>query len=352
MPGFSEGHTKLNRVNGDRDYQQVQGNDMVLVSVIIPMRNAERYITATLESILQEHAIPLEVIVVDDGSTDASQDRIKAIHDPRVRLVSSFHQGIANAMNLGLAEARGEIVMRCDADDLYLSSRLSFQTQWLLQHPDFDAVCGGYSTVDARGRLVAHLNCGAEPEDITDELRRGITRTHLCTFAIRAQAIRAIGGFRSYFRTAEDIDLQLRLADRSNIWYEPALFYCYRLHAHSIIHTQSSVEREFFEATAREFAHQRQQGRLDELQQGIPPQLPQGNSHRRTTSREHIQGLLLYRAWKEHELGQRWQAFRTGLRSVVVRPTEISAWRNVLALAIKPSPGLKANENVSTPLMM
>lgn len=78
-----------------------------LVSVIVPMYNAEAYITSALTSILRETAVSLEVIVVNDRSSDRSLEQVLAIQDPRLRVVNGAKAGISTTMNLGLAAARG-----------------------------------------------------------------------------------------------------------------------------------------------------------------------------------------------------------------------------------------------------
>src|SRR5205814_7748320 len=92
---------------------------MPLISVIIPMRNAERYVRAAVESVLAQKDVELEVIVVDDGSTDGSAEVVRGIGDARVRIIPGPQKGISASFNAGLAEARGELLARCDADDLY-----------------------------------------------------------------------------------------------------------------------------------------------------------------------------------------------------------------------------------------
>ena len=311
---------------------------MYLVSVIVPMYNADRFISATLASILQERDIPLEVVVVNDGSTDASLDRVQAINDERVRIVEGPGKGgAATAMNLGLTAARGEIIMRCDADDLYAPQRLARQVDWLTRHPEFGAVCGSFSTIDIRGRLIASLNYGEDAEEITEELRNGITRTHFGTFAVRIEVLRTLGGSRQYLNTAEDIDLQLRIGELCRVWYLPDNQHFYRLHDTSLTHRQSNVDREFFESLAREFQRQRRTQGSDDLQRGCPPTPPQGGDKSAMKTAEHTQGLLMGSAWQEHRRGRKLRALAIGMRSVVFQPTSMAAWRSLLALAVKPA---------------
>lgn len=309
---------------------------MSLVSVVVPMYNAEGYISATLASILQEQDVPLEVVVVNDGSTDTSLERVCAIGDKRVRVVNGSCKGVAAAMNVGLAAARGGIIVRCDADDLYPVKRLAQQVDWLSKHPEFGAVCGSFATINTRGRPIARLDCGKDAEEITEELCNGITRTHLCTFAMRVEVLQAVGGFRQYFHTAEDIDLQLRIGELCRVWYLPDIQYHYRLHGTSLTHTQSNVEREFFESTAREFQRQRNNQGGDDLQRGYPPTSPQGSTKTMKFA-EHVQGLLIGSAWREHGSGKKLRALIIGMHSVIVQPSNMGAWRGLLTLAVKPS---------------
>ncbi|MBI4781805.1 MAG: glycosyltransferase family 2 protein [Oscillatoriophycideae cyanobacterium NC_groundwater_1537_Pr4_S-0.65um_50_18] len=306
----------------------------VLVSILMPLYNAEPFVAAALTSILQERSLPLEVIIINDGSTDDSLSRVRKIRDDRVRVVDNVGTGIAAALNAGLAIARGQIIARCDADDLYPHQRLSRQIDWLLHHPEYGAVCGGYAAIDPKGHPIIRLDCGGESEDITEELRQGTTRTHLCTFAIRAEVLRSLGGFRDYFCTGEDVDFQLRLGEIAQVWYIPEVQYHYRLHGSSITHTQSSAEREFFNAIAREFQKQRYTYGEDDIQRGCPPVPPKKND-KPLTADLHIQSFLLSQAWREYHCGQLLKAVGTGVRSLLTKPSNWSIWRSLLALLLK-----------------
>jgi glycosyltransferase involved in cell wall biosynthesis len=304
-----------------------------VASIIMPVYNAERFVVSALASVLTERSIPLEVIVIDDGSTDRSVEQVKHMGDDRIQLLHSQHQGVAIALNMALSKVQGEIVMRCDADDLYPPNRIAQQVDWLLSHPEFDAVCGNFSTIDSYGHNVLTMSCGDEPAEITEELHEGITRSHLCTYAIRTEILQAIGGCRSYFRSGEDIDLQLRIAEACRVWYQPLVRYHYRLHETSLTHTMNSGEREFFDSIARKFRHQRRDHGIDALQQGCPPTPPR--SQLVLNANEHIQGLLIGRSWQEHSRGKKFKAITTGFYAVWLHPKNLAAWRNVLALILK-----------------
>lgn len=310
------------------------------VTVIVPTKNAREYVANAVRSVLDQPGVDLEVVVIEDGSTDGSDEVVRALNDSRIRIVPGPRAGnISAAMNAGIEAARGVYLCRCDADDLYPPGRLARQLTWLTANPHFAAVCGSFRTITAKGRPVSDLNCGAVAMEITQDLRRGVTRTHLCTFLFRADALRATGGFRPWFVTAEDIDLQLRFGQTNRVWYDPAPSYAYRLHGASITHTQADVARQFYEAQARRFLAQRVERGDDDLQRGAPPSPPvngKGGAAPISTS-AHVQGMLVGESWRQHRSGLKGKSLVTGFRACLARPVSFSAWRNLGALALKRS---------------
>lgn len=302
------------------------------VSVIMPCRNAERFVGDALRSILAQPGV-LEIIVVDDGSSDRSVAVAQGLNDARVRIVPGPQRGIAAAFNAGLAAAQGRVITRCDADDAYPADRLVWQVEWLDAHPDAVAVCGSFLTVDSDGDELAQFEFAREEEDITEELLTGRARTHFCTFACRAETLRSIGGCREWFRTAEDVDLQFRLAEAGRVAFVPRLAYRYRIHDQSITHQQQDVQREFYWQAARQFALDRRDGGRDALQRDEAPTPPEGGG--RSAAHDHSQDLLLGHAWRQHAGGLRWRSVVTGLRAVAAAPGNFEAWRSVAALVVR-----------------
>jgi glycosyltransferase involved in cell wall biosynthesis len=307
------------------------------------MRNAEAYIAATLRSLLGQDGLEPEqdeVLIIDDGSTDRSRAIVAGVSGEMpacVRVIDGPQQGISAAMNAAVAAARGELVCRCDADDLYPPGRLQRQLRWLEAHPQFGAVCGGFATITSRGRHIADFACGDTEQEITEELRSGKTRTHLCTFLARAEMVRKAGGFRPWFVTAEDIDLQLRLGEVCRVGFEPAGAYLYRLHDASITHQQADARRVFYEASARRFSEQRRAGGVDDLECGSPPSPPAADASTAAarSSAQQAQAVLIGASWRHHKDGRRVRAVVTGLRACLTRPGSFGAWKNVCALIVK-----------------
>jgi glycosyltransferase involved in cell wall biosynthesis len=313
---------------------------MPLVSVLMPMHNAEPFVRAAVESVLSQKDVDLELIIIDDHSKDRSGDVARSIQDPRIRVLEGPGKGISAALNMAINAASGDIITRCDADDLFTEGRLAFQVRWLEEHPEFGAICGVFSSMTPNGKHMNDLG-GDTAGDITDELRSGHVRTSLCTFAIRAPLLRETGGLRPYFVTAEDIDLVLRLGEITRVWFEPRSVYRYRLHGTSITHNQGKTLRRFYEATAKEFAAQRRAGYRDALDRQCPPDPPAiVDAPGEFTG--HIQNLLIGEAWKEHTAGNKWKALKIGWRAVWARPKRLRVWRSFIMLAVKRCPRLGA----------
>jgi glycosyltransferase involved in cell wall biosynthesis len=305
------------------------------VSILMPMKNGRAFVRDAVASVLSQEGVDLELIVVDDGSDDGSPAIVAALEDRRVHLLMSHGAGIAAACNTALEAARGRFLARCDSDDLYEPGRLTRQLTWLRRHEDYAAICGGYATMTRRGRLIADLPCGSSAEEVTAEMAGGHVRTSLNSYLMGTDLVRRLGGWREYFAIAEDIDLQLRLAERGRVWFDPQRCHRYRLHDESITHASSAVWRGFYDTAARHFQRQRRERGQDDLERGCPPPPPQPGTGAPSRCRSQIQGHLLGAAWTHHAAGRRKAALHAGLRACLARPTNARAWRSLGALALR-----------------
>lgn len=114
---------------------------MTLFSVVIPAFNAEAYLREAIDSVLSQNAGSLEILVVDDGSTDQTA-AIAASYASAVVCISQSNQGIAAARNTAIRQAKGEFLCFLDADDLWLEDKLRKQVELLKTNPQIDAVYG------------------------------------------------------------------------------------------------------------------------------------------------------------------------------------------------------------------
>lgn len=134
-----------------------------MISVVVPVHNGRAFLRQALESIFREADRALEVIVVDDGSTDGSADIAAEFS---VRCVRSAHRGVASARNLGLAAATGSLLGWLDADDRWAMGRLEKQTRALQANPTLDVVYGRvqqFTTIDGVDQMLGPPRVGRLP---------------------------------------------------------------------------------------------------------------------------------------------------------------------------------------------
>jgi glycosyltransferase involved in cell wall biosynthesis len=116
-------------------------NGQPLISVVMPVYNAELYVSEAIESILLQTYRNFELIIIDDGSTDSSVEIIWSFSDERIFLIeSSEKKGVSARLNQGVLLARGDFIARMDADDISLPDRFQKQVDFLLAHPDIDII--------------------------------------------------------------------------------------------------------------------------------------------------------------------------------------------------------------------
>jgi glycosyltransferase involved in cell wall biosynthesis len=199
-----------------------------LVSVVIPAFNAGRTIDRALASVFAQDYRPLEVIVVDDGSSDGTWTRVANYGDDTVRsLRLEENRGVAAATNAGLAVARGEFVAFLDADDEWLPGKLRRQLDLLIRDSELSFVCSPWREIDRSG-LVA-----AQPEHMLDRgpctktaWRQLLARSFVLksTVVARASHLERTGGFEEKLLIAEDQDMWIKLALVGSVgWYPEAL---------------------------------------------------------------------------------------------------------------------------------
>lgn len=206
------------------------------VSVVIPVYNASRYVAAAIESVLSQDLVDIEVIVIDDGSTDTTPEILAGLahQDGRVEVLSQPNRGLVTTLNRGVEHARGALIARMDADDICLPGRLAAQIQAFDGRTDL-AVLGGFTElIDEDGRYIRQGRYPVRGRAVAEFIERGSPVAHPAVM-MRRDVFDAVGGYRAAFRHAEDYDLWLRIHDRGYaIENLPFPVLAYRVHGTSI----------------------------------------------------------------------------------------------------------------------
>jgi glycosyltransferase involved in cell wall biosynthesis len=217
----------------------------MLVSAVIPAYNASKYIAESVRSVLAQTYSELELIVIDDGSTDDTAEVARAAFgdDPRAQLHSFENVGLPGARTRGLALAKGEFLAQLDADDHWLPEKVAKQVAALEDEPT--TVCVGclmrYIGEDGhllRGPWGAIPTTGEDPRDPRSQaLIRDALLLPFPPSAIvyRTEILREVGGWDASLRIyGEDFDLLARIAQRGSIGIVPEPLAEYRLHLGSM----------------------------------------------------------------------------------------------------------------------
>lgn len=204
---------------------------MPQVSVVMPVRDGAAFVEAAVRSILVQTLGDIELVVIDDGSTDRTPEILSSLaaRDARLRLVRTAPRGIVAALNAGLAAARSEIVARMDADDIALPERLDRQVAALAAAPHAAVIGTACRAIDAAGRPLHLMSFPTEAAEVRAALARGNCVAHPSVIMRRA-AVQAAGAYRACFVQAEDYDLWLRLVETHDIVNLPEPLLHYRLH--------------------------------------------------------------------------------------------------------------------------
>ncbi len=126
-----------------------------LVSVVMPAYNSERYIRKAIESILMQTYEKLELIIVDDASSDNTLKVVKSFCDPRIKLLQNeLNRGIAYSTNRGIEEAQGEYIALLDDDDEAFTNRISAQIKYMKKHKEIDILGGRSIIIDENGNTI------------------------------------------------------------------------------------------------------------------------------------------------------------------------------------------------------
>jgi glycosyltransferase involved in cell wall biosynthesis len=226
------------------------------VSIVIPAYNAARYLPDAVRSALDQPGATVEVVIVNDGSTDdtaAVADRLAAA-DPRVRVIHQANGHCAAARNTGIRVARGEYISFLDADDVFLPDKSRLQAEFLDAHPEYDLVYSDFSVADA-SLVPTRLHARGEPPVPFETLY--VYRNWFATTAVllRASLVRAVGGFDETLSASEDWDYWIRCAKHGQFGYVPGVVALYRVHGNQTHRMFDRRRRAELQIVTKHYAH-------------------------------------------------------------------------------------------------
>jgi glycosyltransferase involved in cell wall biosynthesis len=289
-----------------------------LVSVIIPVYNAGRFLDTAIKSILAQSFSDFELIAVNDGSTDQSASIIESYAncDSRVKLISRGNTGIVRALEDGRAAATGEFIARMDADDWAAPSRFEAQLEVLRADSSLVALGSSVTFIDADGNAVERCARACDPQAIRAAILNGDGGALIHPAVMfRASAVNAVGGYRPAAQHVEDLDLYLRLDQIGLLSNVPQPLLHYRIHGKSINFTKNRGR------------HDRMLSVLQEAYAARGLRFDRGRFPDHSEQFTDLQRL--HRTWAVTalDLGPRRVAIWHGCRAVLLAPSDRAAWK-------------------------
>lgn len=218
---------------------------MPVITVVIPAYNAERTLEETVRSVQAQTFSDIEIIIINDGSTDQTRNLIENLTDPRIKVFSYENSGVAVARNRGVTHAAGEFIAFIDADDLWMPDKLELQLSALKQHPEAGvAYSWNYFYYEQTGAQIPGHVANFEGDVYAFLLQENFLANGSNPL-IRRQAIDQIGGFDPTFPHCADWDFYLRLAAQWQFVRVPKHQVIYRQSLHSMSSTKvNEIERQ------------------------------------------------------------------------------------------------------------
>lgn len=180
-----------------------------MISVVVPVRNAASTVKASIHSVLEQDIKDLEVLCIINGTSDNSEEVIRSINDPRVKI---FHSdpGIVPALNTGLRAANGEFIARQDADDIWLSNKLIKQIEFFKNNSNIDILGTQLKIVDGKRDFLRNSSYPTEHEQICSSILNGVNAIGHPSVVFRRKVLDKCAGYFDLFPFAEDMDMWLR----------------------------------------------------------------------------------------------------------------------------------------------
>lgn len=304
-----------------------------LISVIMPAFNAERFISESIESVLSQSFYNLELLIVDDGSTDDTRSIIDEFEsrDPRVHVLNNIRsKGVSGARNTGISSAKGDWVAFLDSDDVWYESTLEHRVSVANKYPECDVITSDYNIwfpddessevpITSANPVWAKyfFNCTKASEDLKMIKPIGAflesALTHTSVIMVKTELLRSLGGFDESLKTYEDVLLWLKLAAYSEcIVFIPVVGSKYRQRTGSLTHS-GEPETKGAPVVFRKLLSD-----------------PAFQNYRNVLKREVRNHLILNTYWYRNN-GYKFKAIRSAVESFLASPWKQETLKNLVA---------------------
>lgn len=211
-----------------------------LVSVLISVYNEEKWIKKSLNSILNQTYKRLEIIIINDGSTDNTLNILKKIKkkDKRIKIFNQKNKGLTKSLNIGIKYCKGKYIARMDADEISFKNRIKKQVLFLEKNKDY-ALVGGWR-IDINKNQKKKIKLPINDKEIKEWLIRACVISH-GSVMIRSKKLKKYK-YDENFRTSQDYDLWIRMAKKEKFYNLPEYLNKYYIRNNGITKSKKRIE--------------------------------------------------------------------------------------------------------------
>ena len=285
------------------------------LSVVMPVYNGGEFLAGAIQSILSQSFSKFEFIIINDGSTDNSLKVIqKYANDDRITIIDQANKGIVESLNKGIQLAKSNLIARMDQDDISLVERFEIQMNYLKRHPECVLVGTDVTIIDMDDDVISVMGGYYQHADIVNGLLSRIGQLiYHPSVIMRKEAINSIGGYRSQFPQAQDLDLFLRLSELGELHNLDMPLVRYREHIKKTGQVFSREQMLEVDSILRE----------ERLKRNLPLLPPSPQKPKSVTWLDKMRNM----GWWALKAGNINTAKKYALRSLFSSPFSIESWR-------------------------
>ena len=217
----------------------------ILISVLLPVYNGMPFLSAAVESILNQSFNNFELIVINNGSNDDTENYLNSLTDARIKVITTDNIGLIAALNLGMHHCQGKYIARMDADDVCDVQRLQKQLDVLENNQRIGVVCSDIVKIDAENRVIGHEHAViSNNKQLLKQLcfQKSAKPIIHPSVMLRTELLQRNAGYRNY-QAAEDRDLWLRLSNQCDFYRIPAPLLYYRVTGTSVSRKNRLIQK-------------------------------------------------------------------------------------------------------------
>jgi len=215
--------------------------DQPKISVLMSCYNAQRWLAEAIDSVLSQSYANFEFIIIDDGSKDSTLEIIRSYEkrENRIKTIAKSNTGLADSLNIGIFQARGQWIARLDADDLCETTRLEQQLAYVERHPQVILLGAGFLEIDENRHVIKKHRYPTNHKELKRYLERCQRFFPHSSAFYRTADVKQLGGYRPRIQRAQDWDLWLRLSENGQLGCLNKTLVHIRKHASQISHDES-----------------------------------------------------------------------------------------------------------------